>query len=761
MKKTIKDINIAECTGCAACVNVCPNNAIQMIDNSEGFQYPVIQEAQCVECGVCYDRCPAVRYDIQERKAECYAMWAEDDIRLISSSGGMFTLLAESVLNKDGYVCGAAWGTHFTLEHIIIHHKKEITRLRGSKYVQSSIGTIYRKIKELLDEGKEVLFSGCPCQVAGIKKYLNKEYETLYTIDLVCHGAPSPKAFVQYLNGVSQGREIKKIDFRNKKIHGWGTPIDIEFTDGSCYTNDCYHDPWYKGFLNGVTTRLSCGSCKYAGMNRIGDITLGDFWGIGKIDKNLDDRKGTSLVIINTKKGRDIFLRVKSKFKKLAQFDTETVYKIALSSNGQLISPKKEFYDRSRFFKLLRIMPFDRAIDYTLHRKFDVGIVGWWYNDNYGGCLTYYALHQVVNKMGLSVLMISKPRIDETKTLDYNTISCRFAKKHYEISKTYHPDRLGKLNDNCNTFLSGSDQLFNYWLWEYSGPSYYLDFAAPNKNIVSYASSFGNGYNAPAWFSNKIGYWLRRFDALSVREDYAVDICRDYFGIKAEKVLDPVFLCDTQEYDKLIEDVHLKRENNYMLSFFLDPNEEKRQAILKLSKKLKKKYVNLVHASNIENNMKCLNLDNTKGNVDIEEWLFYYKNADFIITDSFHGTCFAIIFKKPFISVANMQRGEKRFVSILSELGLMDRLIYNIEDAWNKNELILPIDYEKVYEKLNKKKEHSYNWLKNALMHPSIKSKDDFKLLDIKVNELVNKIIRLQDLVNKQMQEIEKLKNNK
>ena len=168
-----------------------------------------------------------------------------------------------------------------------------------------------------------------------------------------------------------------------------------------------------------------------------------------------------------------------------------------------------------------------------------------------------------------------------------------------------------------------------------------------------------------------------------------------------------------------------------------------------------------MHASNIENNMKCLNLDNTKGNVDIEEWLFYYKNADFIITDSFHGTCFAIIFKKPFISVANMQRGEKRFVSILSELGLMDRLIYNIEDAWNKNELILPIDYEKVYEKLNKKKEHSYNWLKNALMHPSIKSKDDFKLLDIKVNELVNKIIKLQNLVNKQMQEIEKLKNNK
>lgn len=350
---------------------------------------------------------------------------------------------------------------------------------------------------------------------------------------------------------------------------------------------------------------------------------------------------------------------------------------------------------------------------------YDVGIVGWWYNLNYGGTLTYYALHQLVKSMGLSVLMIERATSNKDYSPNYvSEIPRRFAKKYYDISRNFLYNELPELNNYCDAFISGSDQLFSPWLWEYSGPEYYLSFADEDKKIISYASSFGGGYQSTEEFKQKIYSYLKRFTGISVREDYAVDIVKNTFKLKAEKVLDPVFVCDPAEYDALIEKASVKINDDYFASFFLDPCKEKKEVVQFLNKELNLPYVNLIHAMDFEENARKLDLDNIKSDLDIEDFLCYYKNAKFIITDSFHGTCFAIIFRKPFISIANKQRGAGRFVSMLTELGLMDRLVNNYNEIYEKPELLTGIDYDKVYEVMEPLRKKSFAWLKNILLKP-------------------------------------------
>lgn len=390
--------------------------------------------------------------------------------------------------------------------------------------------------------------------------------------------------------------------------------------------------------------------------------------------------------------------------------------------------------------------------------KYDIGVVGWWYNDNYGGTLTYYALHQILKSMGLSVLMIEKPSADPKFKPDYNSVPRRFALKKYNISNIYDPNRLGVLNSVCNAFISGSDQLYASWAWNLAGPANHLDFAAPNKNMIAYAASFGNSYVAPQDFVIRSSYYLHRFNSISVREDYAVDIVKDNFGLKAVQVLDPVFVCDMKEYEKLIEQSSFKKENDYMLNFILDPDDNKRDALIYASEKLGLPHINLINAMNFESNSKKLNLDNIKANADIEDWLAYYKNSEFVITDSFHGTCFAILFRKPFISIANKLRGDKRFVSLLKGFGLLDRLVDDVSEIKNNPKLFEPIDYNKVYKIIDKKRDESLKWLVGAVFNPPKKSVNGFNVMDKKVNENRLKIFELQTALNRQQREINALK---
>lgn len=303
--------------GCGACFNVCPKNAIEMVEDSEGFKYPKINEERCIKCGLCERICPMINIAESNNtdKPNVYAAWSKDiNTRLDSTSGGMFSEFANEIFNSGGYVCGAVYDEEWKVEHILTSEKKELINIRSSKYLQSNTNNIYRKIKEKLQDGKKVLFCGSPCQVAGLYNFLGKDYDNLYTCDFICRGMNSPKIFKMYISDL-EGKyksKVRSIKFKNKK-YGWHNfHTKIEFENGKRYFGNRYIDSFMVGYLQYTAfMRPSCYECKFKGLPRKGDITLADFWGIENIDKNLDNDQGTSMLLINSKNGKELFEKIK------------------------------------------------------------------------------------------------------------------------------------------------------------------------------------------------------------------------------------------------------------------------------------------------------------------------------------------------------------------------------------------------------------------------------------------------------------------
>ena len=308
-----------DCCGCGACMNACPKNAIRMEADNQGFLYPVINAVDCINCGLCKQNCQIRKSKTMqnERSSHCFGVKNHDYVRAVSSSGGVFTAILDEVINGGGVVVGATFDSEMNVVHKTAQTRKECDAFRGSKYVQSDMGNIYKKVADTLSNKKKVLFSGTPCQVAGIKKYLEAhriEMSGLYTIDLVCHGAPSPKIWKEYISVLENKyhSKIKNYTFRDKSA-GWrGYHVRVELEDGRSVAQNDLTQSFAIVFGKEVMLRPSCFYCPYASMQRCGDITIGDFWGIDKIDKNFSDNKGISMVLINTSKGQEIFMAIKS-----------------------------------------------------------------------------------------------------------------------------------------------------------------------------------------------------------------------------------------------------------------------------------------------------------------------------------------------------------------------------------------------------------------------------------------------------------------
>jgi len=319
MSKAPYGNNKNACTGCEACSNICPVNAIKMLPDNEGFLYPEIDYAKCTNCGLCFKICPANSSDVIERGLSnplVYAAWNKNDIiRNQSSSGGIFSLLAEKTIETNGAVFGASFDQDMVVNHILVKNKEDLQKLRGSKYVQSRIGNSYSVAKDLLNKDVHVLFSGTPCQIMGLYAFLQEKPDTLYTCDLICHGVPSPKVLADYLKELEKeyGAKATKISFRDKSS-GWSRPtFVVEFSNGQKYKEFFYEkDAYGKGFGLNLFLRPSCYICKYSNIPRVSDITLGDFWGIEKHMPNLDYNKGISIVLLNTEKGVKLFDSIKN-----------------------------------------------------------------------------------------------------------------------------------------------------------------------------------------------------------------------------------------------------------------------------------------------------------------------------------------------------------------------------------------------------------------------------------------------------------------
>ena len=758
MNKTIEKISNFDCTGCSACYNKCPNDAIKMVENDEGFKYPQINKLMCINCGQCIDVCPIEHPVKLNEKFTVYAIRADDSIRIKSSSGGMFSIIAKYILDLKGKVCGASFSNDYmNVYHELINSYSDIQKLRGSKYLQSDINKIYIDIQENLKKGNYILFSGTPCQVAGLYNYLQYDYENLITCDIMCHGVPSPKVYRKYVSEISSGRKLIKFDFREKSYWGWGTASSIFFDDDTVYRNNCFQDNYLVGFLKGLITRKCCSKCKYTSKNRIGDFTLGDFWGCEKINPELNDKKGTSLVFVNTVKASKIFFNVKNIIH-FTEIPIDKVLEIAKTKNGQLIHPTPSHSKREEFFSLFKENNnFSNSFKIVM-KKYDIGYVGWWDSKNYGSALTSFAMNRTLKKMGKSVLMLEHPGISVGQKSN-PSFGMQFAQEFYEYSNITSEKNARRFNEKCDTFLVGSDQLWAGWYHHKSeNKFFFLDFVQKDKRKISYATSFGNEEALfPEWNRFAIGYLLSRFDAISVREKTGVDICKNVFSVHAKWVIDPVFLCGIESYDEILSKSKIKEKNPYIFAYILDPTPDKIEAIKLVSSEKNMSYKIITDAL-AKNNKDLDYIYNDKNFIlqpRIEDWLSYIKQSSFVVSDSFHAFCFSLIFKKNMIIFVNKLRGSSRFESMAAISCLKDRLIYNSNEIKERDLVQKSINFENVSNRIEKFIFESKKWLNNALniklKGPNIDELERWKIIDYgrKIKDLEDKIGNLTKIIDK------------
>ncbi len=350
----IDRITKSNCTGCFGCYNICPQNAIVMERDTEGFDYPKIQDEKCIKCNLCEKVCPSLNpINNTDRYAEVklYAAWSLDEnIRLNSTSGGVFSEIAIEVIKNGGYVCGAKYNGSHLVEHVIIHDIKELPMIRQSKYVQSNVGRVFRTIKSLLQDEKQVMFCGTPCECAGLVKFLGQKYEKLILVDFVCRGANSPKVYEMFLNELESRYQskVKKVWFKNK-TYGWNNFCTrIEFEDGQVYLENRYSDIYIRGYIEAnLYMRESCSKCKYKKFPRVADITLADFWKVVIKAEGEDIDKGTSMVMVNSDKGDAIFSKIKKNiFYEDKKLDEATIGNPCIFKSAQANPNKEEFWNK-------------------------------------------------------------------------------------------------------------------------------------------------------------------------------------------------------------------------------------------------------------------------------------------------------------------------------------------------------------------------------------------------------------------------------
>ena len=354
-----------ECSGCCACVDICSHDAISLESDIEGFWYPVVDSRKCIGCNLCDKICPELhigelkKNDFEIPAKTIAAIHKKMNVRWDSTSGGAFSALAEGMYERGGYVSGAIYNPDFSVRNFISDNPEDLVKLRSSKYLQSNAEGLYRTIKNILDKDRKVLACGTPCQMAALRSYLGKDYENLIIVDFICRGVNSPKVYRKYLDSLERrfGGKVVYVKAKNKEL-GWrNLTRKIIFDNGRVYYGVHMQDDFRRGYHTNVFCRPSCYTCRYKGFPRMADITVGDFWGIEKIDKNLDNNSGTSMILINSEKGQAYFDSIKDKLEWREVPDNSI-----LAGNAALTWPiGKPRINREQFFQDLEGLGFEEV----------------------------------------------------------------------------------------------------------------------------------------------------------------------------------------------------------------------------------------------------------------------------------------------------------------------------------------------------------------------------------------------------------------
>jgi coenzyme F420-reducing hydrogenase beta subunit len=346
----INKVKSSQCCGCTACASVCPEKCINFGSDELGFMYPVIDMDKCIGCNTCERICPSLSTKkISDKYHQVIgAVSTSEEVRVSSSSGGVFTEVARYVFSKDGIVYGTSMTDDFYgAKYSAATTDAELVGLRSSKYLQSNIWGCFTEIKDLLLSGRIVAFSGTPCQVAGLKAFLKKDYENLITIDIVCHGVPSPKVWESYMLSLEKKHRSKvcNVSFRYKTPGESGYSLKVDFINGDKLCEKCESNLYLRGFSANLYLRESCFKCKQKGVNRESDLTLGDFWGVENYFPNLEAEKGVSIVVIHSLKGKEIIDAIR---KKLMITQTDDIPLLKHNSCSVKSTPKPKNYAKFR-----------------------------------------------------------------------------------------------------------------------------------------------------------------------------------------------------------------------------------------------------------------------------------------------------------------------------------------------------------------------------------------------------------------------------
>lgn len=365
-------ISPEKCTGCQACRQICPHKAIDIIEDEEGFLFPT-KNANCTNCKLCINICPIIN-DVKRNEnleESIVYLFRHNDENVIekSSSGGAFTAIVQDLYDDNCVIFGAEYSDGFKVIHSYVQDINDLDKFRKSKYVQSDVKDTYAEVKDFLIAGKKVIYSGTPCQIAGLRNYLGRDYHNLLCVDLICHGVPSYKVFRKYLEFLHKkyNSKVKEITFRKRTTEQekWNSRnISILFDNNKCIIQNSLENEYLNAYHRALNYRKSCGNCKFASVERNSDITIADCWGIENLYKDIDVHRGYSMVIVNTQKGKELFDKIR-KHQEVKPLSID----FAISSNAQFSQPAKFHKNRKMFFENLDKLQFDKLVNKCLRKE--------------------------------------------------------------------------------------------------------------------------------------------------------------------------------------------------------------------------------------------------------------------------------------------------------------------------------------------------------------------------------------------------------